>query len=113
MKMNVKMNVKINSLRPIGAYVSYPPPCPSFDLNFLDVLRILSAKADSHLQDNIFSIMRCRCKMLRVPQFSTQLEFEQEKIERHCWVLSGGIMCSRFISLIFCQYCLLLCNIKL
>jgi hypothetical protein len=30
--------------------VSYLPPCPSFDLDSPDVLRILSANADSHLQ---------------------------------------------------------------
>jgi hypothetical protein len=30
--------------------ISYPPPCPSFDLDSPDVLRILSANADSHLQ---------------------------------------------------------------
>jgi len=29
--------------------ISYPPPCPSFDLDSPDVLRILSANADSHL----------------------------------------------------------------
>jgi hypothetical protein len=30
--------------------ISYPPTCPSFDLDSPDVLQILSANADSHLQ---------------------------------------------------------------
>jgi hypothetical protein len=52
--------------------ISYPPPCPSFDLDSLDVLRILSANADSHLQ--IFEKRKLCRGNKRDPATGTQIK---------------------------------------
>ena len=52
--------------------ISYPPPCPSFDLDSPDVLRILSANADSHLQ--IFEKRKLCRGNKRDPATGTQIK---------------------------------------